>query len=280
MKCFKNILLLFGLVFVLSSCGGVEKRSNPLIDDITTSANPTATTTAQTTTSNDISNDELIKKYGNDTNLILALVDNIINTDRYSCKYEGKTVASVIISYTQEIYSETKRNKDKGYFYTKSSSTFLNVSLKSVFNLSDASYKLNDDEIKNITLKEYQDKYGITPYDKNIVGYNINKDTIREITLKGYKANELYDYRLKLDVSAVSKEQLIEMKEIGSLSSEPRFENIEIEILFNKELKPIKLLLYTEYKVDYGILSNASCTQEITITYIHFNEDFEIETTI
>ncbi len=279
MKHLKFIGLGFLFLITLASCSGDEKRTKPLIDDVVTTSIPESSEQTKETTSYDLSNDELIKKYSSNKKLMLALCENISKVDRFSYKYEGKTVAHTIISYTQDIFSETERNKDKGYFNTKSSSVFVNTSLKGIFTTEEASYKYNSDEVTKSTLKEFETKFGITPFTSNILGYNVNDETLQEVTIKGYKTN-LYDFSMTLSVDAVSKELLTEMKEFGSLGDYPKFKKIELEILFDNNLKPLKMLLFTEYTIDYGILSNTSCTQEITVTYEHFDEDFNIKTEI
>ena len=200
--------------------------------------------------------------YEYDIDLINELLDIInlsINKD-YKSITIGNTKANVgIMHYNQKIYGEEEKKDDVITLLSTSSSFFVDVYHKAIFDNGYVSYKNKEEDSETKVLyEEYRSIYGVIP-SEGFIGYIINSDTITGIIKNDN------NYKIMLDNNSSTIYMAIQMKEFGGLNSNPIFKKIELSIDTNEVVT--KVTLDSEYQISKSILGTMNCTQHLEIDF-------------
>lgn len=215
---------------------------------------------------NDMSEKEVMNK----------IQEKISEKEKYYIETIGKTNTKVIFKYEQETQTKTFYSKD--YVFTDISSNSFVVSrdhkvYSSQNNVSyyDSKESSDENDIIKKSKTDYLKDFGIIHSKENFFDFIINDNTITSIN-KG-KIDDLYALELELKEEATANLK-VQMKELGSLNSYPKFEKIILTIKFNKNFEVLSYDSYQEYSINIALLGTTNCTQNLssTIKYDNYKE--------
>ena len=199
----------------------------------------------------------------------LLVANRVLELDSYIQETNGNTKAKLFIgSYTQNIYSLTKKSEGVIYNYSLSKSSLV-TSENSIYYYNNNVYNGEKDSFKSF----YEIHGGINPYSQTIEGFIINEDTILNVKKK---ENDLV-YEIAIDGELAGKYNKIQMKEYGGLKELPTYNNVLIRMYLKDDYTPIKYEVESSYNINKSIIGSTTCIQKYTTTFSNINEKVNIE---
>lgn len=222
-----------------------------------------------------LSDDEIFNNMSEEE-VMNKIQEKINEKENYYIETIGKTNTRVLIKYEQEIQTKTFYSKD--YVFTDISSKSLIVSRdhkvyssKNDIAYYDSEKSDNEDDIIKTTKDDYLNDFGIVHTKENFFDLIISDNTI--ISSKKGKVDDLYTLELDLKEEATVNLK-VQMKELGSLNSYPKFSKIKLTIKFNKDFEVLSYDSYQEYSINIAVLGTTNCTQNLSsiIKYDNYKE--------
>lgn len=214
--------------------------------------------------------------------LFFSIYNEALINHQNSSNYEVLTKGNAKTTFAdQVIYSVKTINDDQIYLYNSSygiyAKTFVELKTENnIYVLTKGEPNINF-EIKNInyekevTLQEYLDVYGVSPFDLN---YLINENTLKEVKkIESNTSGYTFIIELKDEAALEYKKYIIGNNNLAS--ENVRFQNINLIININSDLY-FKSIIYDEtYKIDIKLAivkTTQTITNKITDTFTYINK--------
>lgn len=209
---------------------------------------------------------------------IYAALGKLESYTTYKSQSSGTATARKgIVSYTQTTTATNVKHGDEFYTQTDSHSAFVNFRHEAFVKNNNVAYRVNGNEIKNVTRSSYESVYGITPA-KLLSGHIYNQNTI--LSVVGQKVNNGYEYIISLDKNEATAKIAYQMKEFGGLGGYPVFsDNVTVTIVIKEDFTPVSVTYTSKYNVNVPVLGDMECTENNTINFSHYNGTVEIPDT-
>lgn len=195
----------------------------------------------------------------------LKLIENLDKKERYLWKTSGDTRANKgIISYVQEIQSEVQKNGEE--WNTKNKSTSVFVKLDHNVYLSGGVAEYDDSREsgkKKLSYDEYRKKFGVLPCDKGFAGYIIDETSVINAENDFY-GEEDYSLKVNLNADKAAKNMVIQMKNFGGLNDYPKYDSLQLNIVYDKDFTVLCFGVCAVYDIDIAVLGKMKCTMNIS----------------
>lgn len=194
----------------------------------------------------------------------LKLIENLDNKERYLWKTSGYTRANKgIIKYVQEIQSEVQKNGDEWNTKNKSTSAFVKLDHNVYLSGGVAEYEdSRESEKKKPSYDEYRKKFGVLPCDKGFAGYIIDETTVMSAE-NDFSGEEDYSLKVNLNADKAAKNMVIQMKNFGGLNDYPKYDSLQLNIVYDKDFTVLYFSVCAVYDIDIAVLGKMKCTMKI-----------------